>query len=387
MNILFVLYHDFLSNSATHVCALANELSVMGHECRVAVPSNKDSIRTLGRVRFEALEFGDVREKGVAFSDGRCPDIVHAWTPREVVRQFCQEIRNRCYCHLFVHMEDNEWHLVSSALNKPFEELAVLPCVELDALIPSSLSHPVKAPEFLSSADGITIIIDTLAEIVPEGKPTLELWPSASRDLFATRPKQPFSRAAIGIPRNSTVLVYTGNVHWANADEVRSLYLAVAILNREGHPTTLVRAGLDHCPFLGPDEIWARRHSIELGKVPHTDVPAVLALADVFVQPGRPDNFNDYRFPSKLPEFLSAGRPVILPNTNIAKHMIHRRHAYILPESNGMEIANAVREILSDTTLYNRLTEGALEFFNERLSWTRSANKLVEFYRCAPQST
>jgi hypothetical protein len=58
----------------------------------------------------------------------------------------------------------------------------------------------------------------------------------------------------------------------------------------------------------------------------------LLALADLLVQPGKPDAFNDYRFPSKLPEFLSVGRPVILPDTNIAKHMVHRRHGFVVPD-------------------------------------------------------
>ena len=45
------------------------------------------------------------------------------------------------------------------------------------------------------------------------------------------------------------------------------------------------------------------------------------ALADVLVQPGRAGPFNDYRLPSKLPEFLSAGRPVVLPATNLARQL------------------------------------------------------------------
>lgn len=352
----------------------------MGHECRVAVPYNKDSLNTMGPVRFEALEFDEVREIGFGFSNARGPNLIHAWTPREVVRQFCEYARRVCPCRLFVHMEDNEWHLVSSALGRPFQELALLPSDEVDALIPPTLSHPIKGRDFLNSADGITVIIDRLAELVPPGKPVLEVWPSARQDLFAARPKQAFDRSAMGIPKNSTVIVYTGNVHWANAEEMRSLYLTVAILNREGHPTTLLRAGVDHCPFLGPDETWARCHSVELGKIPHIEIPALLTLADILVQPGRPDAFNDYRFPSKLPEFLSVGRPVILPTTNIARHMTHRKHGYILSESNGIAIADAIREIMSDPALYRDLSVGALDFSKEHLSWSRSARKLNDFY-------
>jgi glycosyltransferase involved in cell wall biosynthesis len=174
--------------------------------------------------------------------------------------------------------------------------------------------------------------------------------------------------------------VYTGNVHAANAHEVRSLYLAVAILNREGVPATLVRAGRDYYPFLGPNEDWGRSNAVELGFVAHIDICAVLALADVLVQPGKADAFNDYRFPSKLPEFMSVGRPVILPNTNIGKRMLHRRHAYLLADPSAVSIADAIREIMSDKDLYDTLSTGSLEFCRQYLSWQQSAHKLHNFY-------
>jgi glycosyltransferase involved in cell wall biosynthesis len=381
LNILFALYYDFTSNSATHVHSLANELVALGNECLVAVPENKASLTNLAPARFRAVEFSELHHSSFAFSNGRGPDIIHAWTPRENVRSFCEAVRQTFGSRLFVHLEDNEWHLLSCELRLPFRKIAALPPEEMDRMVPGNLSHPHRALEFLKGADGITVIIEKLKELAPPDKPVLELWPSAQQSLFGRRAPVEICRRTLRIPRNSTVLVYTGNVHSANAHEMRSLYLAVAILNREGHPATLVRAGADSYPFLAPDDAWARRHSIELGSIPHTEVPALLALADVLVQPGRADDFNDYRFPSKVPEYLSIGRPVILPNANIARHMKHRKDAYILQQANGLNIANAVRDIMCDSALYRDLADGALRFFKEYLSWSRSAKSLNDFYR------
>jgi glycosyltransferase involved in cell wall biosynthesis len=380
LNILFVLYHDFTANSAGHVRPLANELTKFGNECCVAVPNNSPSVSNLGPAKFRAVDFQEGLQTGFGFSDGRGPDIIHAWTPREIVRKFCESVRKAYGCRLFIHLEDNEWHLLSCAFEMPFESIRLLDEEELERRVPDTLSHPRRAVEFLSAADGITVIIDRLSELLPPVKAILELWPSADEGLFMPRAKNQSYRNRMGIAKNSTTLAYTGNVHRVNAHDVRSLYLAVAILNREGHPATLVRAGREFYPFLGPEEEWGRRHTIELGMVPHVDVSRILSLADILVQPGKADEFNDYRFPSKLPEFLSAGRPVILPRTNIARHMIHGRHAYILSESNAVAIANAIREVMQDQELYDRLSEGALEFFKERLSWTESAKKLNNFY-------
>jgi glycosyltransferase involved in cell wall biosynthesis len=380
LNILFVLYHDFTANSAGHVRCLANELTQLGNDCCVAIPDGTSSPRPAGRARFRAVHYSDVLRPDFRFPDGRGPDIIHAWTPREIVRQFCDRVRQLYPCRLYVHMEDNEWHILEGVLQQPFEELALLDIEELDKKVPIFLSHPQRGRRFLEEADGVTVIIDRIRELLPRVNDVLELWPSADEELFRPQPRGELERRALGIPQNSTVLVYTGNVHAANAHEVRSLYLAVAILNREGHPATLVRAGTDHYPFLGHDEAWGRRYSIELGAVSHTQIPGLLALADLLVQPGKPDAFNDYRFPSKLPEFLSVGRPVILPDTNIAKHMVHRRHGFVVPDLNAIAIVDAVREIMSDEMLYRTLSSGAVGFFNQCLSWAKSGRLLQEFY-------
>jgi glycosyltransferase involved in cell wall biosynthesis len=226
----------------------------------------------------------------------------------------------------------------------------------------------------------VTVIMRTLEELVPPGKPAIEIWPSADETLFGSRKVDWARRQKLGVPRNATAIVYTGNVHAANAAEVRSLYLAVAILNREVHPATLIRTGRDFCDFLGEDDKWARRHSIELDFVDRTDLPAILSMADVFVQPGKPGPFNDYRFPSKIPEFCAIGRPLILPASNIGLTMRHLEDAYIVPEASGVAIATAVRAIRADAELEARLAAGAQRFFTHALSWRLSASKLSGFY-------
>lgn len=372
MNVLFVLYESLDSNGALHVHHFANQLAALGVRCAVAVPTGPLEVPLPGGRRYATVGFADPGELARAFPGGGGPDLVHAWTPRERVRVFCQAVLRQHSVPLLVHLEDNEDYLAERLLGQP---LAMLSQGE----VPETLSHPRRSREFLASAAGITVIAEPLAEFVPPGVPWTLLWPGADTVSFHPRTQPAGDR--FGIPPNVFVLAYTGNVHLANAREVRSVYLAAALLCRQGQPTVVLRTGKDHCPFLGEDDSWARPHAVELGFVAHQALPEVLARADLLVQPGRPDRFNDYRLPSKLPEYLAMGKPVLLPQTNLGHHLRHREEALVYPVVDAVAIVEAVRLLLTEPGLAERLGQGALAFARSRLAWQDSASRLLAFYR------
>jgi glycosyltransferase involved in cell wall biosynthesis len=376
LNILFVLYHDFSSNSAVHVHQFANHLVKVGLDCVVAVPHSKQSVSGLGNPLYKVMEFSEIDQLVNLFDDGQSPTIVHGWTPREVVRQFCQQVRSRFSCKLFIHLEDNEEHLLEKNFNRPFKTLLQ----DQDFDVPLGLSHPIRYQEFLAEADGVTLIVDELKKFVPNHIPTLVLPPGSDTELFFPRELDRTLATTLCIPPNSTVICYTGNVHVANAIEVRSIYLAVAMLNREGRPTVLIRTGKDYCEFLGSDDSWARKFSIELGYVDRVKLPEIMALADVLVQPGRADDFNIYRFPSKLPEFLAMGKPVILPKANIGNFMQHMQDAIVLPVVDALNIIESVNLVMADPALKQRLSAGAVQFAKNNLNWQKNSESLKLFY-------
>ena len=381
-NILFALYGDFSANSALHVAALANELIASGYDCVVAVPSHKETLGALPEARFMALHFDELAHLPAYFKDGLGPRLVHAWTSRENVRTFTTDVAGRFGSAVFVHLEDNEQELLESRLGRTFAQLAALPDSELDRLVPEVLSHPRRAAEFLREADGVTVITDRLKRHVPAGRPSELIWPAADSKNFHALPRDEKLRRALGFSPTDIVLFYHGNVHASNAAEVRSLYEAVALLNRQGYPTQLIRTGRDFPDFLREGDAWIRPHLIHLGHIARAKhLPALMALADYFVQPGEPDAFNDFRFPSKLPEFFAIGRPVILPRTNLGSLVRDGEHARVLERADGPAVASAIIEIHRDPALRERLSRGALAFAAEHFSWPRSAEKLSAFYR------
>src|SRR2546423_812577 len=135
-NILFVLYHDFSANSAVHVHNFANQLALLGHTTAVAIPKGEDTGRQLGEQRYAVRLFDDIDgDWSELFPNGCPPEIVHAWTPRENVRLFCEMLAGFCEFSLFVHLEDNEELILEANLGESFEDL-----LESDRAFPRNLS-------------------------------------------------------------------------------------------------------------------------------------------------------------------------------------------------------------------------------------------------------
>ena len=380
MNVLFVNYHDFTSNSAVHIFNLANELEQLGIGCAVCVPDNKRSIKRLGRPSFASVDFRDARAGRVRFADGGDPTIVHPWTPRENVRLVTEELVRRYGCPYVVHLEDNEDVITAHHLDIPVETMLALPADALNGRLPAALSHPERARAFLARSAGVTVIIDRLLEFKPDGLPGEVVWPGYERELFAPHPPDRRLKRKLRIGDDEFVAVYHGNSHPTNASEMRSLYLAVAEVNRRGFPLRLVRLGRDFVDFLGEHRSSVEQHVVSRGYVRRAEVGRYLSLADVLVQPGRADPFNDYRLPAKLPEFLAVGRPVVLPASNLGRYLRDGENCLLLYEGDTMEIAGALERLLADPELRERLGRAGRAFAEEHFSWPRSARKLAAFY-------
>jgi glycosyltransferase involved in cell wall biosynthesis len=90
--------------------------------------------------------------------------------------------------------------------------------------------------------------------------------------------------------------------------------------------------------------------------------------------------FNDYRIPSKLPEFFAMGLPVILPRTNVGLLVRDGEECLLLEQGDAEDIALKVERVLHDDALAARLGRGARSFAERTFSWERSAQALQAFY-------
>lgn len=381
MNLLFVNYGDFTSNSLNHIGAFANRLTLRGHACVVAVPENPETISVIHEPLFTPVTFARALEHQPVFPDRRPADIVHAWTPRENVREFTlQYLRTAPSAALIIHLEDNEAFLIESFAHESLENLRLRSDEELAARLSPQLSHPIRFRNFLRIAHGASYITDRLREFIPEGKPAHRLLPGIDPALYRPQPADLAIRTELGLLPHEKLLVFTGSTTFANLADVRTLLLAVRLINERGTPCKLVRTGINPPELAAELAALGGDHVIDRGFVPKTELGPLLALADVLVQPGTADAFNDYRLPSKIPEFLCAGRPVVLPRANIAHDMEDGRHALLLTAGTPAEIADACLRVFSDAALAQRLSGGAVEFARTHFDLTANTAGLLAFY-------
>jgi glycosyltransferase involved in cell wall biosynthesis len=392
MNIAFVCHGNATSQSTYHVLSIAEKLGALGHHCIVCIPSHQHG--DLSKIRATAVpvrDFAEVGAAGLQFPDGQGPTLIHCWTAREQVRQFADGLLRQYDCRYFVHLEDNEREILHRELaGISYEELALLPPDQQDAHIPHPLLriHPSRHWEFLHGAAGCTVLVERLREHVPDGVPVQLFWPGYD-DCFATAPPQASKeqlRKQHGIAPDRFVVLYAGAIHTINYDEICRMVTALKILVNRGMPLTLVKTGHNDYPDLLHNGVlggWIR----EMGFLPRERLPELYALADVLIQPGRSDPFNDYRFPSKLPEALAQKLPVILPRCNIGLELEDGVEALITEDDSMERLIEKIVYLYADPAARTRIGESGWQFCQRHLSWDKAAGSIASFYETCLATT
>ena len=388
MNVLFISHCDFQGNSAMHIFSIANTLSDLGVSCAVCVPNDPHTVEAHGTAAFAVVPYAKAAEHGVRFPDGRAPDLIHAWTPRELVRKLTERLADTHSCPYVVHLEDNEEFILACEGIRSNGAADAMGRGS-DVAFPDHRSHPVRSKHFIDGASAVTAVIDRLLEFKPADTPGLVFWPGFDEE-FRNPPAPSTALLNLVQPRaGEKFIVYTGNIHDVNIGEVTSLFLSVQALRRRGVPVRLLRSGWTHSMKTGLLQEAIEAGAVtELGFLPRHEIPALLSLADVLVQPGRCDEFNEYRFPSKLPEFLVSGKPVILPRANIGRFLTGGEEAVLLRSGDALEIAETVENLLQDPRKRRQLGEAGRDFAIRRLSWTGNVPPVLDLYKqvLAPRS-
>ncbi|MFN8382643.1 MAG: glycosyltransferase family 4 protein [Anaerolineales bacterium] len=117
--------------------------------------------------------------------------------------------------------------------------------------------------------------------------------------------------------------------------------------------------------------------------VPHHEVPALIAEADICVAPlGLNDrNVTQGACPIKLLEYMAAGRPMLASNMPIVRELVHEDvDALLFSPNDPNDLARQTLALLNDFELSKRLANSASERALAKFTWHESQKKLVKVY-------
>ena len=389
MNVLLVNYGQADNNSAYHILGFARGLTARGHDVCVAVAKSVPDGEFERRDGFRLASQRTVLKLGPGFANRKPADVLHLWTPRETMRQFAMAYRTAWrYGALVVHLEDNE-----EAIFERFTGHSIAKAIAADQSWPKGLIHPGYYRDFLESAQGATLVHGCLGPLVPEGMPSQEIVPIMDEAFISDGSRDREQRRRLGITDACQVVVFNGNDHAAAAMDIRQLYEAIDLLIERGRDVTFVRTG--HVLPANYDGLQFRPgpRCHELGFIPRGEVPAIMRMADVVIQPGDGDMFNSYRLPAKVPEYLSMGKPLIMGTGNIGHELAADRAAFVLPRMDPHSMADCVEWVLNHpheaATIGSRGSRFAQKRFNESvvISALEAFYEKVSKPRSLPPST
>lgn len=378
MNILFALYGDFTSNTANPLALYARELQLRGHNCAIAVPSNLESVALYENPSFVPVLYRDVLQSPVSvFPDRRPADVVHACTPREIVRRFVTAYMSKRPTPLVIYLEDNEYWIAVRTVGLDEEALLQHTEREISELLPESLAHPFRYDSFIGLADAAAVIQEKLRTKVPPWVPCGTVLIGVDVEFFSPRSPELALRRKYGVIEGEKVIVYHGGLNEFVRPAIRALCTAVGLIKQQGYPCRLLRTGPAPLDFLEelPRDTASAIH--DLGVIPRRELPDLLALADVFVQPGKIDAFEDLRLAGKVPEFLAMGRPVVMPNANIAHLFTDGVDAVLLSTGTAEEIGDKCAALFADSELALRIGRAG-RLLAEKYFDVRSQARILE---------
>lgn len=113
------------------------------------------------------------------------------------------------------------------------------------------------------------------------------------------------------------------------------------------------------------------------GRVPHSEVPSLLAAMDVAILP----NAGDYTSPVKLFEFMACGIPPVAPDLDPIKEVIEEGRIGWTFKAHDMDAAvDALIRTSRDRQAMARVGAAAREYVREHRQWRNNVLQLLEFH-------
>jgi len=153
-------------------------------------------------------------------------------------------------------------------------------------------------------------------------------------------------RARLGVGRVDCLVLYAGT-HGISQGLI-SVTDAAAQLSREPIRFAFVGDGADKQRLQHRVAELGLGNVVMLPGVPHEQVPALLAAADICLVPLRDVPLFSAFIPSKMFEYLAAGRPVVGALAGEGAQILREAGAWVVPPEDSAALADAIRTLAAD---------------------------------------
>ena len=203
---------------------------------------------------------------------------------------------------------------------------------------------------------------------------------------FAVAGTKSDTRARLGLPADARLACYAGRL---NAKKQPEMLIRAAAAMPE---VTVVLVGVvgerERTDLVAHAASHGARNVRIVRRVEPSEAVDYLVAADVLLLTPASGPLSSGRtvLPLKTYQYLGAGRPIVAPATpDLCEVLQHDRNAWLVPPDDPEATADAVRRVLADTKVADRLAAGALTTA-PAFTWAARAEALATFIRerCAP---
>ena len=194
-------------------------------------------------------------------------------------------------------------------------------------------------------------------------------------DIDRIRRSPRVERAALGIDERRPVVLWVGRLDPVKGlDELLVAFSSVAqttdahlLIAGDGAYEPHVRAAIADNALQGRVSMLGRRD----------DVGGLLKLADVFVFPSRTEGM-----PNALLEAMATGKAIVTTNVPGCRDLIqHGRNGLLVPAQDPPRLADAMKRLLCDRPLADRLAAAAAEIVEARYTFARCVDRYESLYQ------
>jgi glycosyltransferase involved in cell wall biosynthesis len=258
--------------------------------------------------------------------------------------------------------------------------------VELGVLTSRRLIRLLERLELAAyaAADEVVVVSDGFrANLIERGVPAAKVHTirnGVSLDAFdPATPADPYLRLGLGARPDQCLVLYAGT-HGISQGLPEA---ALAATRLTGRPVHLAFVGE------GADKPRLRHQVAELGlgnvtlanAVPAAIMPSLLASADILLVTLRDIPLFTTFIPSKMFEYLAAGRPVIGAVAGEAAQILREAGAVVVPPGDAVALAGAIRDLAADPERQRALARQGrtyVERFFDRAELARQYRKIIQ---------